>query len=81
MARGSRESTDVKYLEALIGHPDPVMTSTEVADELDISQQAAYDKLKQLSDRDLVRSKKTGSRSRVWWVTTQGRDHYRELTR
>lgn len=78
MARGSASANDLTYLKVFVEHPDPVLTATEVADELDVSQQAAHKKLKALQDSGFIRSKKTGSRSRVWWITTDGRRIYGE---
>ncbi|MFC4552112.1 MULTISPECIES: PAS domain-containing protein [Halorussus] len=46
---------------------EPV-TASEVAAELDCSRRTAYNKLAELADRDEVRSKKVGARSRVWWL-------------
>lgn len=80
MATGSASSTDARYLRAFVHHPDPVLTATEVADELNVTQQAAHSKLTNLQSRGLLRSKKTGSRSRAWWITTDGRELYREST-
>lgn len=72
-----KTAADEKYIGALLCHPDPVVTATELAAETDVTQQAAHQKLEQLESRGLVRSKKTGARSRVWWLTTQGRDRFR----
>lgn len=73
-----RES-DEKYIRAMGKHPDPVVTAVELADIVDVSQQAAYTKLADLEDRGLVTSKKVGARSKVWWLTTAGVDVYREV--
>lgn len=73
-----RES-DIKYIRALVEFPDPVITAVELADKVDVTQQAAYNKLTDLQERGIVRSKKVGARSRVWWITTDGREVYREL--
>lgn len=78
MSDGRVTKSDVKYLRAIASHPDPVVTVTEVADSIDVSQQAAHKKLSQLEERGLVKSKKTGARSRVWWLTTTGREAYSE---
>jgi len=70
-----RES-DIRYLTVIVTDPDPVMTATEIADELGISQQAAHRKLSDMEERGLLKSKKTGARSRVYWPTTDGLDAY-----
>lgn len=72
-----RES-DVKYLCAMVEDADPVLTAPELAEKVGVSQQAAHSKLKDLRERGLVKSKAAGARSVVWWVTTDGREVYRE---
>jgi CTP-dependent riboflavin kinase len=44
----------------------PVLTSKEVADALDCSRQAAYNKLEKLSDGDVLIKKKVGAKGAVY---------------
>lgn len=53
---------------------DPVLTAVEVADKLDVSQQAAHSRLARANDRGEIKRKKTGARSVVWWVPNQDSD-------
>jgi predicted transcriptional regulator len=46
---------------------DPVLMSYEVAESLPIGRRAVYNRLRSLEDRGILRSKKTGARSTVWW--------------
>jgi len=73
-----RES-DVRYIKAIATHPDPVVTAPEIAEAIDVSQQAAYDRLSNLESRGLVKSKQVGARARIWWLTTTGREVYAEI--
>ncbi|WP_123537504.1 bacterio-opsin activator domain-containing protein [Halosimplex salinum] len=50
-----------------IGAPGEPMTTSEVADHLDVSRRSTYDRLERLVDHELLRTKKAGSRGRVWW--------------
>lgn len=68
--------SDIKYLKAMATHPDPVVTSSEIAEEVDVTQQAVNKALNRLMERDLARKKKVGARAVVWWPTTQGLDVY-----
>jgi len=70
------KESDKKYLRVAILHPEPAFTAVELADSVDVTQQAAHSKLTNLEDRGLVRSKEVGSRARVWWVTQDGKDAY-----
>ena len=63
----------LKYLDAVANHPDPVVTTTEIADRLDVTQQAVYNSFSDLEQEGMLESKKVGSRSKVWWLTIQGR--------
>jgi len=45
----------------------PVLTASEVADELGCSRPSAYNKLDNLEEQGELRKKKVGSRAVVWW--------------
>ena len=47
---------------------DPVLTAVEVAESLEITQQAAYSKLVKAHKHGIIERKKTGSRAVVWWL-------------
>jgi hypothetical protein len=55
--------------DALLEHPDPVVSAPELADELPCSRRHVADRLDLLEREDAVRSKKVGGRARVWWHT------------
>jgi Fic family protein len=44
----------------------PVLTASEVAEELDCSRPAAYNKLEELLDREEIQKKKVGARAAVY---------------
>lgn len=44
----------------------PVLTASEVAEELDCSRPAAYNKLEELVDRGEIHKKKVGARAAVY---------------
>jgi hypothetical protein len=48
--------------------PARPLTAGDVADALDCSRRTAHNKLGELVDRGLVRTRKVGARSRVWWT-------------
>jgi PAS domain S-box-containing protein len=49
---------------------DPV-TTTEVADRLEVGRRSAYDRLDRLAERDRLATKKVGANARVWWRPTR----------
>lgn len=44
----------------------PVLTASEVAEELDCSRPSAYNKLEQLVEQDQIQKKKVGARAVVY---------------
>lgn len=50
----------------------PFMHPTELAETLDMSRQGVYERLKDLEEKGLLASKKTGG-ARNWWLTDKGR--------
>lgn len=44
------------------------VTASDVMDAVDCSRRTAHNKLNELVDRGVLRTRKVGSRSRVWWV-------------
>ena len=51
----------------------PIVTSADVADELELSRDAARRKLGQLHNRGRLRRRKTAGRV-VWWIPTEPTD-------
>ncbi|WP_227377407.1 hypothetical protein [Haladaptatus halobius] len=52
--------------------PSAPLTTSEVADVLDYTRRAAYDRLNRLVERGDVETKKVGARGRVWWRPRTG---------
>ena len=47
---------------------EPVLTSSDVAEELGITQQGAHHKLQRAHENGVVKKKKVGARAVVWWI-------------
>ena len=47
--------------------PGTPLTTTEVAERLDVGRRSTYSRLERLEAHDLVTTKKVGARGRVWW--------------
>lgn len=58
---------DEEILDIFRNSSEPVLTATEVADQLPVGRRAVLKRLRNLEDQDLLRSKQVGSGSRVWW--------------
>lgn len=46
---------------------DPVLIASEVSEQLPIGRRGVYERLKKLEEEGMLRSKKVGGRSTVWW--------------
>mgnify|MGYP002126151916 CR=1 FL=1 len=57
---------------------DPVLTAPEVADELDITQQAAHKKLQSAHRDGEIERKKVGASAVVWWTAESCPDYVSE---
>jgi DNA-binding MarR family transcriptional regulator len=66
--------SDPEVLRLIVTMPDPVVTSSELAEVLDMTQQGAYARLKSLEEGGYLQSKKVGGAARVYWVTQAGRE-------
>jgi hypothetical protein len=58
---------DDKFLEILRDASDPVLNTTEVADELPIGRAGAIKRLHELADDGKIGRKRAGN-SYVWWA-------------
>ena len=63
--------SDDDVLEVLSSADTPVLTTQMIADELPVSRQAVYERLRKLHDSGEVGRMKAGSRAVVWWVADE----------
>jgi predicted ArsR family transcriptional regulator len=63
--------TDADILGILERASAPVMTATEIADELPIGRSAVRKRLVDLHERGTVERKSVGARSVVWWIVDE----------
>jgi DNA-binding IclR family transcriptional regulator len=61
--------SDEQLLEVFRRSEDPVLTASEVAEELPIKRRATYNYLRRLREDGVLRSKKVGGRASVWWLS------------
>jgi len=48
------------------------LTADDIMEAVDCSRRTAHNKLNELVDQDVLRTRKVGSRSRVWWIPIEG---------
>lgn len=63
--------TDADILKILERTSTPVMTATEIADELPIGRSAVRKRLVDLHEQGVVQRKSVGARSVVWWIVDE----------
>lgn len=66
-----RETSDMAIMQFIVSHPDPVITSTEVGEHFDMTQQGAYSRLQNLVKDGLLNKAKKGGTG-VYWPTRPG---------
>jgi predicted transcriptional regulator len=55
-------------------HPEPVVTVSDIHEEMDMTKRGAQERLKTLVDDGYLASKKVGSSGLVFWLTPKGRE-------
>lgn len=60
-------TNDVLAIFDDMADPCEPVTASEIADALDCDRKTSYNKLTELTEHDLLRTKKIGARARVWW--------------
>lgn len=68
--------TNDEILAVFRSSSDPVLTTSEVASQFDVTHRAVRDRLEKLEEAETLQSKKVGARAKVWWdpeyVTVSG---------
>jgi len=59
--------TDDEILAVFQSSSDPVLTTSEIASQFDITHRGVRDRLEKLETEEKVNSKKVGARAKVWW--------------
>jgi hypothetical protein len=67
------DHTPEDILRVFAESPDPVLFAQEVADYFDKSRTWAYNELDDLVDDGLLRTKKSGKRTRIYWISRDGK--------
>lgn len=61
------EFTDDEILAVFRSSSDPVLTTSEVASQFDVTHRGVRDRLERLEEAGQLKSKKVGARAKVWW--------------
>jgi len=59
--------TGEEIIEVFRSYPYPVMTTSEVASNFDLTDRGIRDRIEGLEDAGRLKSKKVGARAKVWW--------------
>ncbi|MBX0326073.1 hypothetical protein EGH21_23990 [Halomicroarcula sp. F13] len=60
--------SDETILQFVRTHDDPCVTAGEVAEEFNITNEAANYRLMKLCDREEIAEKRVGSSAKVWYI-------------
>lgn len=61
------EITDDELLGVFRSSSDPVLTTSEIASQVEITHRGVRDRLEKLETEGKLNSKKVGARAKVWW--------------
>jgi len=79
MSRGpDPEIEPVSILEIFVVSPEPAFVPKELGERLDVSTEGARHQMDRLVERDFLQKKKPGERTVLYWITTEGQEHYAE---
>ena len=69
MAGPGRKPTvsDREIIEVFRQAADPVLTTAEVAEQVNLGRRGTFDRLDQLAKADKIKMKKVGESGAVWW--------------
>lgn len=68
-----REVSDQEILQAISLHPDPVVTASEIAEAVDMTNTGVNKRLNQLVEDEFVVRKDVGARATIYWLTDEGK--------
>jgi len=79
VARGpDPETATFRILQEFVVSPEPAFIASEIAEELDISDEGARHRLNRLVEQGLLNKKKPGPRTVIYWITEKGEVYYAE---
>jgi len=71
---------DVDVLRYFVESPDPVLFASELAEPMDMTTEGVRHRLNNLVDAGHLHTKKPGHRTRVYWLSREGREFYAEAS-
>jgi len=72
MVGATPEISDTELLREVYLSPDPIVTTSELADRTGYSRQAVNYRFQNLIEEGLLTSRDVGSRATVYWLTDAG---------
>jgi len=63
--------SDEEIIDAFRESSDPVLTTAEVADKVDLGRRGTFDRLRKLANSGILEMKKVGDSGAVWWLSDQ----------
>jgi len=71
---------DIDILRYFVESPDPVLFTAELAEKMEMTTEGVRHRLNNLVERGLLRTKKPGHRTRVYWISHEGRQYYADAS-
>lgn len=77
MSRGpDPEVSELEILHYFVTSAEPAFIASEIASEFDTTIEGARHRLEKMVEQDLLRRKKPGNRTVIYWITDHGMQYY-----
>ena len=63
--------TDEEILTVFRETDDPVLSTSEIAEDLPLQRRSVYDRLVSLAEEGRIKRKQIGGRNTVWWIAEE----------
>lgn len=70
---------DEEVIRAIALHPEPVVTASDIHEELNLTPDGARERLKSLAEDGLLGMKRPGGSALVFWLTDDGKKLLSEI--
>ena len=68
--------SDEDILQVFLNASDPVLTTSEVADQIGLGRRGTLDRLNQLAENGKIQTKQVGNTGAVWWYRKSLQEKY-----
>jgi len=68
---GVKRVPDEEIVAAIVTHPDPFVTTSEVTECVDLTHRSVFGRLEELARTGRIEKKEVGARANIYWVESE----------